>query len=406
MSELTRRSFLKATATAAGLASLPASSGVSAPSMDEDPLGVRAEFPIAQNLAYLNTSAVAPIPRAVREAGIEYLDGKMLQASAARNSERREQARSRFARLFGTKPEELALLYATSDGENIVTSALDLKPGDNVVIDDLHFVTSFVLYRQLEKDNGVELRIVRQREGRARLEDFDAAIDGRTSLVSVAWVSNRNGYRHDLRKLSELAHSKGALLYTDAIQALGYFPTSLTEQGVDFVCTGAYKWLLSSFGVAPFYVREEHLDRIRPDRYGHAQVTEELPDLHYRLEKTAKKYEYAALAYSAVYQLNAGLAFLENVGLSRIETHTVALARRLRDGITKLGFDPFTPSGNDSPIVSFVHGHDPKDLARRLEKEGVVVTLREGGDVLRAGIALFNNESDIQRLLSVIETIA
>jgi hypothetical protein len=58
--------------------------------MDEEPLGVRAEFPITKDLAYLNRSAVAPIPRAVREAGIEYLDGKRKRASAARNSERKE----------------------------------------------------------------------------------------------------------------------------------------------------------------------------------------------------------------------------------------------------------------------------------------------------------------------------
>jgi selenocysteine lyase/cysteine desulfurase len=374
--------------------------------MDDDPLGVRTEFPITKYRAYLNTSAVAPIPKAVRQAGIEYLDAKMMQASGARNSERKDQARNRFATLFGAKPEEVSLLYSTSDGENIVASALDWKPGDNIVIDDLHFMTSFVLYRQLEKDEGVELRIVREKEGRTRVEDFDARIDARTKLVSVAWVSNRNGYRQDLRGLSELAHSKGALVYTDAIQALGYFPTSLTEEGVDFVCTGAYKWLLSSFGVAPFFVREEHLKRIRPDRYGHGQVAEELPDLHYRLEETAKKYEYAALAYSAVYQLDAGLRFLQDVGLSRIENHTVSLARQLRDGIAKLGFEPFTPKRNDSPIVSFVHGHDPEELARRLEEEDVIVTLREGGKVLRAGIALFNNQSDIQRLLGVIETIA
>ena len=272
---------------------------------------------------------------------------------AGRRGQIREEARERFAALFGAKPQEIAFLYSTSDGENIVARALDLGPDDNVVIDELQFVTSFVLYRELEKENGVELRIVPQRDGRSDLEDFDARIDGNTKLVSVAWVSNRNGFREDVRGLAELAHRKGAFLYADGVQAIGNFPTSLSEGGVDFVTANSYKFLFSSYGAAPFFVREELLDRIRPDRYGHGSTKETLDNYHYRLRTTASKYEYAAPAYNAVYQLSAALGYLKEVGLDRIEKHTVALARELRDGLASLGFDPWTPPKNNSPIVSF-----------------------------------------------------
>ena len=65
-----------------------------------------------------------------------------------------------------------------------------------------------MLYRQLEKEKGIELRIVPQEEGRSRLEDFEAQIDRKTRLVSVAWVSNRNGFRQDIRALAELADGR------------------------------------------------------------------------------------------------------------------------------------------------------------------------------------------------------
>ncbi len=74
----------------------------------------------------------------------------------------------------------------------------------------------------------------------------------------------------------------------------------------------------------------------------------------------------------------------------------------LREGAKKLGFEVFTPPNNASPIVSFHHGFDPDHLREVLAQEKIAVTLREGGGLLRAGVAMFNNRSDVERLLSVL----
>jgi len=407
MNSVDRRSFLKTTA-AVGLASLPTARGSLARPADDDPLGVRKDFPVTQKQTYINSADVGPMPKVVHEAAIRYAEEQLLTPAIGLDTsmERKEQARAKFADLFGAKREEVALLFSTSDGENIVTQALDLKPGDNVVIDELHFTTTFVLYRQLEKTKGIELRIVPQKDGRAPIEDFEARTDRRTRLISVAWVSNRNGYRHNLPALADLAHSHGAFLFTDGIQALGTFPTNLHEEGVDFVCGNSYKWLFSSWGAAPFYVREEHLERIRPDRIGHNQVAESLPDFQFRLQSTAKKYEYAGLIYGAAAQLNAALGFISEVGLARVEQHSVALARELREGVAKLGYRMFTPPDNPSAIMSFIHGRDSKQVKRVLQQENISVTLRENETQIRASVPMFNNRSDIEHLLKVLATMA
>lgn len=404
MAALDRRSFLKTTA-AAGLIPFPAGASVTKPG-DDDPLGVRADFPVTRDRAYLNTSSVGPIPRAVRDALVAYADEKMLQRDPGSRQEALARTRKSFAELFGADEEEIAFLYSTSDAENIIVEALEWKAGDNVVLDELHFTTSFVLYRELEKKKGVELRIVKQRDGRGRIEDFEARTDERTRLISVAWVSNRNGFRYDLPALTELAHAHGAYSYADAIQAFGHFPTSLHEERVDFACGNGYKWLHADFGCAPFYVRKEHLEWLHPDRYGHRHVQEELPDHYFRLKTTAAKYEYANPTYGAIVALEAALGYLKQVGLARIEKHTVALAAELRAGADELGFDVFTPEHNPSPIVSFFHGIDPNVLAEALKRDSVDVTLRERGELLRAGVAMFNNRNDVDRLLRVLSKMA
>lgn len=407
MSPINRRSFLRTTA-AAGLAALPGPRSSLAFAVGDDPLGVRKDFPITQKQTYINSAYVGPMPNVVHAAAIRYADEQQFTPAVGLDTsmERKEQARVKFAGLFGAKVEEVALLFSTSDGENIVTRALDLKAGDNVVIDELHFITTFVLYRQLEKTKGIELRIVRHKDGRAPIEDFAARTDRRTRMISVAWVSNRNGYRHNLRALADLAHSHGGLLFADGIQALGTFPTNLHDEGVDFVCGNSYKWLFSSWGAAPFYVREEHLERIQPDRFGHNQVAESLPDLHFRLHATAKQYEYAGLNYGAVAQLEAALGFISQVGLARIEQHSVALARELRDGVARLGYEMFTPPNNPSAIVSFTHGRDPEKVKQLLKQETISVTLRENDAQIRASVAMFNNQSDVAHLLKALAKLA
>jgi selenocysteine lyase/cysteine desulfurase len=405
MESVDRRSFLKTTA-AWGLAPLPVVPA--GRRTDDDPLGVRGQFAVTERETYLNSAYVGPMPNVVYEAALKYAEEQRLTPSVGLDisMERKERTRQKFAEIFGAKPEEIALLFSTSDAENIVTRALDLKPGDNVVIDELHFITTFVLYRELEKRNGIELRIVRHKDGRAPIESFDAVTDARTRLISIAWVSNRNGYRHDLRALSELAHRRGGFLFADGIQAVGTFPTNLHEERVDFACANSYKWLFSSWGAAPFYVREEHLERIQPDRFGHNQVAETLPDFRFHLDPTAKKYEYAGLNYGAVAQLEASLGFLQKVGLARIEEHGVALARELREGIAGLGFEMFTPPQNPSQIVSFTHGRDPKEVKRILREEKVSVTLRENDAQIRASVAMFNNRTDVSNLLKALSKLA
>lgn len=400
MSAMNRRRFLETTA-AAGLASLHSARGLTAPA-DDDPLGVRADFPVTAEQTYLNSSSVGPMSRAARDAVAAYADEKMLLRSGHRRSEMKARARTRFAELFGADEDEVGLLYSTSDGENIVVNAMEWSAGDNVVLDELHFVTSFVLYRELEKRVGVELRIVPAKNGRVPMEDFAARVDKKTRLLTVAWVSNRNGYRYDLPSLAELAHDHGAYLYADAVQAFGTFPTNLHDEGVDFACGNGYKWLFADFGCAPLYVKKEHLEWLKPDRYGHGSVAENLPGLHFRLKETAAKFEYATPAYPSVAAMDAALGYLQTVGLARIEKHTFALAAALRAGASTLGFDVFTPPNNASAIVSFFHGLDPDHLREVLAKEKVAVTLREDGALLRAGVGMFNNHSDVERLLSVL----
>jgi cysteine desulfurase/selenocysteine lyase len=368
----------------------------------EDPLDVRGDFPIVRDRHYLNSAYITPVPNQVVAAGRAFLESKAARPIPLGDMLRKtDEVRAQFARLINAGADEIGFLFSTSEGENIVANGLDLRAGDNVVIDELHYETEFVLYRHLQETRGVEMRVARHRAGRVDVGDVEPLVDRRTRLVSVAWVSHQNGFRHDMRPLADLAHRVGAVFYTDAIQAVGMFPIDVKAAGVDALCCGTYKWVLGSFGVAPFYVRRELLDRIRLDRFGALHVEKELDDHRFQLYQTAKRFDYATLPFSEIYQLGAGLAFLQRVGVERIEAHTVALAETLRGGLAALGYRMFTPEGNRSSIVTYYVSKDAATLNAAFARASIDVTVRGPLGQVRVSPALFNTRDDIARFLEV-----
>ncbi len=349
---ISRRQFVVSAASlTAAAVSTNADQGTSRPSdSSNDSLGVRADFPIVGSRTYLNSAYITPVPTQVVTAGRAFVESKSLRPiPLGEMLKKTDQVRAQFANLIHADTDEIGFLFATSEGENIVANALDLKAGDNVVVDDLHYETEFVLYRHLQATRGVEFRVAKHRDGRVDAKDFETLVDRRTRLVSVAWVSHHNGFRHHMRPIADLAHSVGAIFYVDAIQALGMIATDVKAEGVDVLCAGTYKWMLGGFGVAPFYVRRDLLNRIRLDRFGALHVERTLGDGGFELYRTAKRFDYATLPFGEVYQLGAGLEYVARVGVDRIEQHTVALAHELRAGLACPGL-PAVHAGSESIV--------------------------------------------------------
>jgi selenocysteine lyase/cysteine desulfurase len=253
------------------------------------------------------------------------------------------------------------------------------------------------------RQRGIELRIVKHRGGVVEAKDFEPFVDKRTRLVSVAWVSHQNGFIHDLKALADLAHSKGAYLYADIIQGVGAIPFDVKASGVDAVCAGSYKWMLAGFGVAPLYVRPELLDRLRLDRFGEFQVKKTLADGTFELDRTARKFDYSSRAFGECHGLAAGIAYVQKVGVARIEAHVVPMGLRLQEGLAAQGHKLFTPMGNRTPIVTFYAGKPMGELRKAFE--AAKIDVKVANDQVRIAPALFNTMDDIEHCLEATKAM-
>ena len=130
--------------------------------------------------------------------------------------------------------------------------------------DALHFDGSILNLQLLQRDRGLDLRIVMPRDNGSRIDlrDMEKVIDKKTRLVEVSLVAMYNGFQHDLKAVCDLAHANGAYVYADIIQAAGASPIDVKATGVDFAACASFKWLMADFGLGFLYAKEELLDRV------------------------------------------------------------------------------------------------------------------------------------------------
>jgi selenocysteine lyase/cysteine desulfurase len=370
------------------------------------PPSVRADFPIAAVETYMNAAALHPLGTFSARAIEQTMSYRLRGAGEGRadfGAAKQEDLKKRFGQMINAAPTEIAFTGSTSDGENIVVMGLDLaKKGGNVVIDELHFTTSLYMYKELEK-KGVELRIVKHRNWAIDPNDMDKAIDRNTRLVSLALVSNVNGYMHNCKAVSALAHARGAYVFADIIQAVGAVPVDVKALGIDFASAGTYKWLMGERGFGFLYVREDLQGTALPTtRYGHRQVSNfNRAELTWEPLPGAARYETGGIPVLLAAAVSAGIDYVNALGLDKIRANARQLTDRLQTELPPLGYKALTPRDTETPILAF-QLKDAAATAKALQAAKVTATVVANESRLRLSVSVFNIHEDIDRVVAVL----
>jgi selenocysteine lyase/cysteine desulfurase len=407
MMPIDRREFLLSAAALAApaLPSVPVSAHAAADGAIF-PSSVRADFPITASQTYLNSASIHPMSVPASRALTEHIQFRLKGAGDGRadfGTEQQQDLKRRFGALIGAKAEEIAFTQNTSDGENIVVMGMDLpRKGGNIVLDELHFETSLYMYKALEA-KGLELRVVKHRDWAIDINDMDRAIDRNTRLVSMALVSNVNGYLHDARAISDLAHARGAYVFADMVQAAGAVPIDVRAMGIDFGSTATYKWLMGERGFGLLYVREDLQNTVVPTtRYGHRQLAKfDRVNIKWEPLPGAARYETGTFPNSLALCAYTSIQYIEKLGIQNIRAHARQLTDRLQNDLPARGYRSVTPKGNQTPIVAF----ELKDVAatqQKLRQANIAATIIPDEKRLRLAVSVFNTQEDVDRLLAAL----
>ena len=389
---------------------------------------IRSQFPALREKIFLDAACVSLAPLAATEAMEKFLD--MALHCPARSStlhhiamdQMRSPARTELAQLIHADETEIALVESTTHGLNIIAEALPFERGDRLILDDLECFVVGVPWSQKRDRMGLELDIVPNRNGRILVEDIAARITPRTKAVMTSSVQWSNGYRIDLEALSSLCRQRGIWLIVDAIQQLGAIPMDVQKTHVDFLVSGAHKWLNAPFGAGLLYINKAIRPILRPPLAGYLSVETpeggwgnyfQTPDItpvrDYRYVKEARCYETGGTAnYPGGVGLAASVHMIRELQPDNIFTHIMKLTDSLYSGLEKQGIEIVTPTEHKfrSGIVTFTLGSRDKNVAimEHLLDQKILASVRYTSGVggVRVSCHFFNTMADIDRLLEQV----
>jgi cysteine desulfurase/selenocysteine lyase len=296
---------------------------------------IREKFPVTRSKVFLNHAAYSPLPQPVVDVMRKYNEELCCYEI---DESKYSLGQEIFAKLVDAEKDEVALVPNTSTGLNIVANILDYSAGANIVTTDLEYPS--VVYPWLKEKLGVEVRYVKNVDGRVFVEDMEKAIDDQTVVVTISHVGYANGFRNDLRALADIAHEHGAYLVADAIQSLGAMPVNVRRDNVDFLTASCYKWLLGPAGAGYLYVRKDLIERFEPPFIGWASVKPEVFDTvefwdiwKLQLSNTASRFEIGSPSFISFVGAAVAIQLLLDVGIENIQKRVLDLTELLMDSV-------------------------------------------------------------------------
>jgi len=175
-----------------------------------------------------------------------------------------KQARQHIQQLLGAEQESEIVFTScgTESDSTAILSALKAQPErKKIITTNVEHPAVLNLCDYLKKEDYRVHHLHVDNKGRLDLEEYEELLDSKTAIVSVMWANNETGTLFPVEQMAEMAHAKGVMFHTDAVQAVGKIPLDLKNTKIDMLSLSGHK-LHAPKGIGVLYLRRG--TRFRP----------------------------------------------------------------------------------------------------------------------------------------------
>ena len=366
---------------------------------------------------YLNNASVSLTPLSTIRAMTDFLVSYSAMGPDSIDSEpfvtqKLQKTRKVISEIIKCQPEEVILTQSTTDGVNAVSQGLSFSSNSNIIIRGLGHEHHANCYPWLRLSNKTKINNLEIDEhGFFEISQLENLLDENTSLVALSHALYNTGAILPVNEIGKILEEKNIPYFLDSAQTIGCIGDfDVKDTKCNFMAFNGSKWLCGPMGTGLFYCRKDSSDLLEPMGIGgeSAMVYE---DTKLAYKEIPAKFQTGFRNYVGMAGLENSANYLLKYGMDNIRKKIIKLANQLRDELAKInGIALYGPESEDqrTSIVSFnIEGKEPQDVVERLEKQKIVLAIREIMDkkIVRASPHFFNTETQIQRTIDAIKNL-